>query len=46
MVRGHEDCILGIYNTWCDIIHIENKLHQHYSFAPKYLYVKTLVKVY
>ena len=25
--RAHEDCIVGIYNTWCEIIHVENKLH-------------------
>ena len=22
-VLVHEDCILGIYNTWCEIIHIK-----------------------
>ena len=23
----NEDCKLGMYNTWCDILHIKNRLH-------------------
>ena len=33
-VCGHEDIILVICNTSYDVIHIKNRLHQHYNVVP------------
>ena len=44
LVRGHEDFIFGIYNTWFEIILIDTDFINTTFVVPQYLYVKVLVK--